>query len=397
MQGGPDHQQGPELTVEVNTFIPDASVDAPGIGTFAGDDRGVGEDGSSRTQQVIKLYADPSAAGGYRVEFDAGIGETHKLDENGKVIETGSASESDLEARVIEVRPDGTVVVGLTAQSSNPLVFAAPGITYDLTIEMQPTGDRNWRVQANGDHDAFPAYEVLASSDSAPQTIAYSYTPDVSGANPLYLGQGDGGLYGLIWGDSAVDVDSGVTVNAEPVTPDAMIERNSTNGQVDTGALGEDLANSAQAGQIDEDFAKDVLATLPPERQEAVAQAFFDGLRTTPGIGGGPAHDAYSALALTPEGMGIILAVGQYAPERLGADEVLYGFAAMTRDEIYSGDANVSDTALRYLEALEGNEEAQSKLAQYYDPIYDDDRAGMESTGRGRDLLVKVEEVLDVG
>jgi len=394
----PPPPQTPAVEVEINAFIPQDQVTTPffvpGGGTFQGDNRGVGTDGTQRTQQTVRVYDDPSRSPPYRVEIDEDIGETHKLDDNGNVLETGEASEDDLNAEVVEVRADGTIVVEVSGQSANPLVGVAPGITYQMRVEMRPNADGTWTVSSQGSHDAFPGYEVLASVDGGDQQVVYGYDPRTDGSTPLALGQGDGGLFGLIWGGSSVDANGQLTLGAERLTPEALLARHTQGGVVDVGALGSDLAQSAEAGAADPAFVNAVFASLPEDQRAAAANAFFDNLATTPGVGGGPAHDQYARLALTPAGMDVILAVGAYAPQRLADDNIVYGFASQNRDAIYAGDPAATDTASRFLDALQASPEAQTDLARYLDPLYDDEQAAMDATPSGRSLRDQIERVL---
>ena len=384
----------PALEVEVNAFIPQKQVGTPGLGTFAGDGRNIGEDGTQRTQQTIRVYNDPTLSPPYRVEVDASIGETHKLDDKGNVVETGRALEDDLKAKVVEVRKDGTLVVQLSGQSHNPLVGVAPNITYDMKIEMRPNADGTWSITANGKHDAFPGYEVLAKVNGGEQQAVYGYDPRVNGSGPLSLAEGDGGLFS-IWGDSSVNAQGSLVVGKDSLTAEALVKRHTSNGVVNAAELGRDLADSAEAGsKVDAAFVNNLFAAIPEGQRAAAANAFFDALATTPGVGGGPAHDKYASLALTPAGMNTILAVGKYAPERLAQDEILYGFASQNREAIYSGNRAASDVASRYLDALSGSPEAQHSLARYLEPMYSNDKQGIASTPEGRSLQATIERLL---
>lgn len=387
----------PVLEVEVNSFIPHEQVSTPwfvpGGGTFAGDGRDIGQDGTQRTQQTIQVFEDPGAASGYRVEVEADIGETHKLDDDGNVVRTGEASEGDLKAEVLETREDGTLVVRLSGQSPNPLVGVAPGITYEVTVEMRPNADGTWTVTSSGTHDAFPGYEVLATVDGGDQQVVYGYDPGVNGSTPISLAQGDG-LLGLIWGGSSVDVSGSLTVGPDTLTPETLIERHTAaDGTVDVDALGTDLAAQADAGNADADFIDGVFARLPEGDRETAANAFFDGLATTPGLGGGP-HSEYVALALTPEGMQVLLAAGAYAPDRLAHDAIVYGYASQNREAIHSGDADACAMASAFLDALADSPEAQRNLADFLDPLYDSDEEGLASTPEGRALHAAIDRVV---
>jgi len=394
----PSDGSAPVLEVEINSFIPQEQVSTPplvpGGGTFSGDGRGVGESGTQRTQQIIQVYEDPNAPNGYRVEIDPDIGETHRLDGNGNVVETDEAPESDLQAEVTEVREDGTIVVQLSGQSANPLVGIAPGITYDLTVEMRPNADGTWTVTTTGEHDAFPGYEVLASVEGGPQQAVYGYDPQVSGASAISLAQGDGGLLGLIWGDSSVDVDGSLTVDSEALTPESLVARHTADSEVDLVALGADLADNAETSVVDPAFVEQVFAQLPEEQRAAAANAFFDNLSTTPGGGVAPWHDNYASLALTPAGMDVILAVGEYAPERLAPDEIVYGFAAQNQEAVHRGDPAACATAHAFLDALADSPDAQQSLARYLQPLYDSEEAGIASTPEGSALQDQIDRLL---
>jgi hypothetical protein len=388
----------PVLSVEVNAFIPDEQITTPWYvpdgGTFIGDGRGVGEDGTQRTQQQILVYADPSEPSGYRVEVPADIGLTQRVDDEGNVVETGEAPLSGLQAEVIEVREDGTIVVTMTGQAADPLVTGAPGLSYEMTVEMKPNPNGTWTVTATGKHDSFPGYEVLATVGDGEQQVVYGYDPGYNGAGAFGLFEGEGGLPGLIWGDSRVDVEGSLTLGEEALTPDALIARHTTDGAVDTDALGSDMADSAEANAVDAQFVEEVFAALPEDQRVATANAFFDNLSMTPGPGGGPAHDEYVSLALTPAGMSVILTVGQYAPERLAADEILYAFGLHNREAMYSGDTAAISVAIAYLEALGDNPEAQRNFAYLIEPLYDDQQAGLAATSEGRGLQDLIERVL---
>lgn len=389
----------PVVSVEVNAFIPDARITTPWFvpdgGTFIGDGRRVGEDGTQRTQQEILVYADPSQPSGYRVELPADVGLTQRVDGDGNVVETGEAPVSGLQAEVAEVRADGTIVVTMTGQAADPLVTGAPGLSYAMTVEMAPNADGTWTITARGKHDSFPGYEVLATVGNGDQQVVYGYDPGYNGAGAFSLLEGEGGLPGLIWGDSRIEVDDSLTLGPDTLTPDTLVERHTTNGVVDTDALGADLAASAETGAVDTTFVEDVFAALPPDQRSDAANAFFDGLSRTPGPGGGPAHDEYIALALTPAGMEVILAVGEHAPEQLAADEILYAFGLHNRDAMYGGDVAAVDAASAYLEALGDYPEAQYNFASLVDPLYDDDESGLAATSEGRALHDQIDRVLD--
>lgn len=179
------------IKIEVNAFIPQASVSAPLIGTFSGDNREVGEAGTHRTQHAISVVPDASRNPPYRVTIDRHVGETHKLDANGKVIATATAPVSELDPGKWKVDKDGSIVIDLAGNGKNPLVpgprALVPGITYDMQLRLKPAADGSWAVSSTGSHDGFPGYEVIASVDGGPRAVVHGYNPQHHGRTPNSL------------------------------------------------------------------------------------------------------------------------------------------------------------------------------------------------------------------
>lgn len=197
----------PPLKVELNTFIPQQSVDAPlWMGTFSGDNRSVGQTGTHRTQHTINVESDPSRNPPYRVSIGVDIGETHKLDENGKTIKTATAPRNELSAEQWKVDKDGSIVVDLSGNGKNPLVTGAPGITYDMELRLKPNANGTWSVNAKGTHDEFPGYEVIAKVGDGQPVVVHGYDPREHDNGPMNLAQGT-----FLW-PSQVRINTGKTV-----------------------------------------------------------------------------------------------------------------------------------------------------------------------------------------
>ncbi len=203
----PSEDRPHSLRIEFNTFIPQKSIDGPlGTGTFSGDNRSIGEAGTHRTQHAISVTDDPSRTPPYRVTISRDIGETHKLDANGNVIKSATASVTDLDPGQWKVGADGSIVIDLKGNGKNPLVWGAPGITYDMQLVLKPQSDGTWSIKAKGSHDEFPGYEIKASVDGGKPAIVHGYDPREHNKGPGNLMQGT-----LLW-PSQVKVDTTSTV-----------------------------------------------------------------------------------------------------------------------------------------------------------------------------------------
>ena len=178
----------PPINIEVNAFIPQASVSAPLIGRFSGDSREIGEAGTHRTQHAISVVPNASGDPPYTVSITRHVGETHKLDANGKVVATATAPVSELDPGKWRVEKDGSIVIDLEGNGKNPLVpgprALVPGITYEMQLRLKPNADGSWAVSATGSHDGFPGYEVLASVAGGPATVVHGYNPQHHGRSP---------------------------------------------------------------------------------------------------------------------------------------------------------------------------------------------------------------------
>lgn len=176
----PEGQQA-EVTVTFNAFIPQKSVSTPIVGTFDGDDRGVGEAGTHRTQQTIGIGTGPD--GQPLVTTTPHVGETHRhgglLGDATKTQSTGTLHESSR-----EVLPDGTVKISLKGDSGNPLFPGAPAISYEMEVTAKRLPDGTWDVSVSGTHDAFPGYEAIAQTPGQAQEVLYGYDPRDTGAGP---------------------------------------------------------------------------------------------------------------------------------------------------------------------------------------------------------------------
>jgi hypothetical protein len=404
----PPSSQTPVLAVDFNLFIPQESVhtgeviaentpwpDAlpipvapewvpiPGAEIHAGDGREIGEPGTSRIAHTINLYPNPSGDPPYIATIDVEVGESHQLDTDGNIIEAQTQSADGLQAEVVEIRDDGTVVVAVSGEASNPVQFGAPGITYHTTVEMHPNDDLSWTVSIQGDHDGFPAYEVLASVEGGPQELVYGYDPREAGASPLDL-----------FGSAEVEFSSEQRIFAPAYTAQSIVQANTAdNGQVDARNLGAALAEvSSNQPRVDQAFINEAMSLVPPEQRDEVAAVFFEGLSL--GTGGTYADAdgwTYIDLASTPGGVDVMLEMGRYAPEALASPDMIRVFAAISRSPIHAGNEAWSAIASRYLTALAYAPEAQRELAATLNIALNGDGF---TTPASRNLEAQVDRIL---
>jgi hypothetical protein len=175
--------QQPELTISVTSFIPDATAEAWFVarfgGRYAGDNRDPGQPGTHRTRQQVQVGTDE--AGRLVVTVVADIGATHNLDSG----EVARQSPDTLREVSRETLPDGAVRVVLAGESANPLEPNSPGITYQVELTIGRLSGGEWQVHVTGNHDLFPAYEVIAQVPSQAQEMIYSYDPRDTGFGPV--------------------------------------------------------------------------------------------------------------------------------------------------------------------------------------------------------------------
>lgn len=191
-----------EFDISFSSFIPANNVIGPPQSRcgfpptnrlyFEGDDRSFDPDATSfRTRQLVTVIPNEATdSDGLKEGSDQNlVGETRAYapdaladgtidasDDDGTLgdctllHDTGTASTGDMEIEVTRLGPD-RVQVHLFGGAGNPLVFGAPDIDWDFTIEIDTSQDPpQWTL--TGSHDGFPAYEIYING----QTI-YTYSP----------------------------------------------------------------------------------------------------------------------------------------------------------------------------------------------------------------------------
>jgi hypothetical protein len=192
------YESAPGFDVSYSTFIPHDHVIGPpqsrcGMGQqlyFKGDARGFSSSATSfRSRQTVSLVTDdsdgikdgsspqnfigesrsyaPDALDDGRIDSaddDAVLGDCHLLHEQ------GTASTSSMHITVTPVSAQ-VVRVRLHGGASNPLVFGAPNIDWDLTLTIDASSSPT-RWTLTGAHDGFPAHEVYVNGKTL-----YTYDP----------------------------------------------------------------------------------------------------------------------------------------------------------------------------------------------------------------------------
>jgi RHS repeat-associated protein len=188
-----------KIIVIIRTYIPTETVSVAGY-TYNGNvdssgKRKEGEEGY-KTEQRIEFESDPSDD---RITFTdrCCVGVTHEYDSNGNVKESGHASGSTLHIGASR-NDDGGMTIDAQGDEGNPLAplhWIAPRITFDFKVTIQSDGaNGDVRVSVSGQHDGYPAYEIIVQRPESgnTSTTVYSYNPNDTGKGPWSLwGSGD--------------------------------------------------------------------------------------------------------------------------------------------------------------------------------------------------------------
>jgi len=188
--GGGGNGPGGGVEIVIQTFIPDPTVSALFIGTFAGDNR--------RHFDYTPAVADKD----YRTRFDINVppnffndptwsqdaGITKKLNAENQVIQTGQASAADgtlgNTPGTTYDNTTGTLGLMVTGFGRNPLVNLAPAIDYTFNFNIKAGAV----TFVGGHHDAFPSYEIFIMDKNRSQlTLDYGYLSAAGDAQAGWL------------------------------------------------------------------------------------------------------------------------------------------------------------------------------------------------------------------
>jgi RHS repeat-associated protein len=174
-----------EITVTFRTFIPQKSVTVFGQ-TFSGDNRtfSTAATASSRTFITVRLETDASKRANPIINVTSGAGATHKLDANGNVVQTATAT-SGLPTATATRDADGNVVLNIQQSVKNPLTpqLLTPAIDANLTVTVPQDPSS---VAVTGKADQFPAQELNVTRSDGNTTPVMQFQP-APGATPLSL------------------------------------------------------------------------------------------------------------------------------------------------------------------------------------------------------------------
>jgi RHS repeat-associated protein len=176
-----------EIEVQLRAFIPQKSVTVFGS-TYAGDNRtfSTAQNASSRTFITVKIETDASKSKNPILSVTSGAGQSGKLDSNGNVIQTATAS-TGLPTVNGTRDANGNVVLNFQQDAKNPLSpgpqALTPGITTDLNVTIPQSGSS---VTAAGTTSGFPGIELNVTPDGQPTTNIPLNDPGPNGS-PLSL------------------------------------------------------------------------------------------------------------------------------------------------------------------------------------------------------------------
>ncbi|MFD1887121.1 DUF3238 domain-containing protein [Paenibacillus wenxiniae] len=143
---------------------------------FKGDHRSFtsSDNASFRTKQYLSFNY-TSADGKFTFNGDEDTGTTELRKTNNRTgassIVKGKASPSTI-THEVTYRDEKRIQIKCVCDSSNPLVSVAPAINYTFNITLFMDG----RVELEGNHDAFPCYEVYARANNGAWKPIYQFT-----------------------------------------------------------------------------------------------------------------------------------------------------------------------------------------------------------------------------
>jgi RHS repeat-associated protein len=174
-----------EIEVQLRAFIPQKSVTVMGT-TNGGDNRtfSTAANASSRTSITVRIETDASIRANPIISVNSVAGQSTKLDANGNVIKTATAT-TGLPTVNGTRDANGNVVLNFQQDTKNPLSpgpqFLTPGITTDLSVTVNPSS-----VTAAGTTSGFPGIELNVTPDGQRTTNIPLNDPGPNGS-PLSL------------------------------------------------------------------------------------------------------------------------------------------------------------------------------------------------------------------
>lgn len=173
-----------EIDIQIQTQIKADTVQAPFFGippirTY---------NGGTKVLQQFTVETDPARSENPVVSRRATIGETHRLNGKGEVVERATAS-SDGVVALGGRNQSGDAVVLAGANVSNPLHPGAPPIQYGYVIEASRDGST---VSVSGMFGGFPSTTITMTSEDGSSQVIYDYDESQSSVGPLSLFPGVG-------------------------------------------------------------------------------------------------------------------------------------------------------------------------------------------------------------
>jgi RHS repeat-associated protein len=176
-----------EITITYRTFIPQQSVTVLGQ-HFGGDNRGfsTAANASSRTSITVRIETDPSIRANPIISVTSTAGASTKLDANGNVVKTATAT-TGLPTATGTRDANGNAVINIQQDTKNPLSpapqFMTPGISANLNVTVPQDASS---ATVNGTASQFPAQELNVTRADGNTTAVEQISP-AAGATPFSL------------------------------------------------------------------------------------------------------------------------------------------------------------------------------------------------------------------
>jgi hypothetical protein len=172
----------PRIKIWVKTFIPFPKVEMTRFGPcFSGDNRSYSDapDASCRTHQEIEFEVTPIKV----LNNNSYTGMSHLIHcHTGRVIISAQANANRIISGPVAPTNHGTINVQMTLAASNPLVYFAPDVDMEISLDFDWAASQ---VTVRGRHDGYPAFEIYISVNGGQPSQLYHFSPQLGDERKL--------------------------------------------------------------------------------------------------------------------------------------------------------------------------------------------------------------------